>query len=761
MLRTARSVRVTGQVQGVGFRPFVHRLALRHQLGGWVRNTSGDVQIEVEGDEMEVERFLAELVAEAPPLARIEEVVVSAHEPDGQASFAILASLTDIDRRQAPPPDTAVCPACLAELTDPANRRYHYPFITCTDCGPRYTIIRAMPYDRERTSMTVFQQCPACLAEYHTPGDRRYHSESNSCPSCGPRLWFANDAGATADGDLIARSAALIEGGGILALKGLGGFQLVVDATCDYAVRRLRHRKHREAKPLAIMVADLEAARAIACIDDAEAALLASAERPIVLAAIQPGTRLSTEVAPGLTHVGLMLPTTPIHHLLLAALSRPVVMTSGNASEEPIAIRNAEAIARLGDIADGFLLHDRDVLARYDDSVVRMVDSRPIVIRRARGYAPAPLDLPIPSPVPLLAVGPHLKHTFTLVAGRRAFVSQHIGDLENLETLEHFRATLADYQRLFALEPAAVAHDLHPDYLSTRVALDLGLPAVAVQHHHAHVAAVLAEHGRTDPAIGVAYDGTGYGADGLTWGAELLRADLLSYQRLGHLRYVPLPGGDLAARMPWRVALGYGALFGFDNAWPWVYRDVPPAELALARQQVQLGLNAPRASSMGRLFDAAAAILGVRSVASFEGQAAMELECLAGRRPASEIICPVAESADGWVIDPVPLLATLAWQRERGVDPADSAADFHASIAWVTEQLVRRAADGTGLRTVVLGGGTFQNARLLASLRARLEAAGLEVLTPRRLGPADGAISYGQAAVAAARLAAGGPTTAP
>ncbi len=755
MLRAARLVRVTGQVQGVGFRPFVHRLALRHQLGGWVRNTSGDVQIEVEGDEVEVERFLAELVAEAPPLARIEEVVVSAHEPGGTASFAILASLTEIDRRQAPPPDTAICPACLAELTDPANRRFRYPFITCTDCGPRYTVIRAMPYDRERTSMAVFEQCPACLAEYHTPGDRRHHSESNSCPRCGPRLWFANDAGATTDGDLIGRAAALVEGGGILALKGLGGFQLAVDATSDDAVRRLRHRKRRDAKPLAVMVPDLAAAATIADLSAAELALLTSAERPIVLAALRPGAPLSCEVAPGLRQVGVMLPTTPLHHLLLTALGRPAVMTSGNATEEPIAIRNREAIERLGTIADGFLLHDREVLARYDDSVVRVVDQRPVVIRRARGYAPAPLDLPVASPVPLVAVGPHLKNTFTLVSGRRAFVSQHIGDLENLETLEHFRATLADYQRLFSLEPGAVAHDLHPEYLSTRAALDMGLPAVAVQHHHAHVAAVLAEHGRSDPVIGVAYDGTGYGADGLTWGAELLRADLISYQRLGHFRYVPLPGGDRAARAPWRVALGYATLLGFDNAWPWAYQDVAPAELALARQQVRQGLNSPRASSMGRLFDAAAAILGVRSVSSFEGQAAMELESLAGRRPASEIICPIVESTDGWVIDPVPLLATLAWQRERGVDPADSAADFHASIAWNTEQLVRRAVDAIGLRTVALGGGSFQNARLLGSLRSRLEAAGLEVLTPRRLGPADGAISYGQAAVAAARLATG------
>ncbi|MGE0442450.1 MAG: carbamoyltransferase HypF [Gemmatimonadales bacterium] len=751
----ARLVHVTGQVQGVGFRPFVHRLASRHHLSGWVRNTSGNVEIEVEGEEPELRLFLEELVIEAPPLARIEHIDVAECPPDGVAAFSILRSLEEEAERQAPTPDAAICPACEAELFDPANRRYHYPFITCTDCGPRYTVIRTMPYDRERTSMGVFEQCARCRTEYHEPGDRRFHSQTNACPICGPRLWFSGPDGTTTRGDLIGRAAGLLQGGGVLALRGLGGFHLAVDATNEAAVRRLRARKHRDAKPFAVMVRTLEEARQLASFDEGEAALLTTMERPVVLVKRRPDARLAPSVAPGLEGIGVMLASTALHHLLLDAVGVPLVMTSGNVTEEPIAIGNAEAVDRLGAVADGFLLHDREILARYDDSVARVVDGTTVFLRRARGYAPAPLSLPVPSPTPLLAVGPHLKNTFTLVDGARAFVSQHIGDLENLETLEHFRAALAEYRRLYRLEPGAIARDLHPDYLSTRVAEEFGLPTGAVQHHHAHVAAVLAEHGEMGPAIGVAFDGTGYGDDGHTWGSEFLLADLVGYRRLGHLRYAPLPGGDLAARSPWRAALGYISRTGHPTAWDSIFDGVNPDELALARKQVALGINAPLASSMGRLFDAAAAIIGSRLVSSYEGQAAMELEALAGARPASEIISSLVDTEDGWAIDPTPLLTTLRWSRERGAPAADLAADFHASIAWMTEQLVRRAADAHSVTTVVLSGGVFQNARLLHSVRHRLVDAGFRVLVPRRLPPNDGAISYGQAAVVAARLAAG------
>ena len=758
--REGAAVRVTGVVQGVGFRPFVHRLAARHRLDGWVLNAAGDVRMELEGEREALDRFLTDLDREAPPLARIERIDVERHPVTGLRGFTIDASRDEPDRRQPVSPDVAVCPACEAELLDPTDRRHAYPFITCTDCGPRFTVIEAMPYDRVRTSMAAFTQCPECLREYGTPGDRRHHSETNSCPACGPRLWFtaADGTGTAGYAESIAVGARLVDEGGILALRGVGGFQLAADATDERAVARLRERKRREAKPLAIMVATLGEARGIAEVTEQGAALLASPERPIVLLERRHPSALAAGVAPGLTQVGVMLPTTPLHHLLLQRLRRPLVMTSGNLSEEPIATGNEEAQTRLGGIADGFLLHDREIVARYDDSVVRPSPTGPIMIRRARGYAPLPLDLPVGSPLPLLAVGPHLKNTFTLVHGRRAFVSQHIGDLENLETLEHFQAALHRFRSLFRIAPEAVVHDLHPGYFSTRVAREAGLAVLPpVQHHHAHAAAVLAEHSRSDRVLALAYDGVGYGEDGTTWGAELLEADLLGFRRAAHLRPAPLPGGDLAARNPWRAALGYLALDPhLAPAFSLAFAGVPDVERYIAGQQVEREVNSPLASSMGRLFDAAAAVLGVRQRADYEGQAAMELEALAGRRVASEIRVGLARSEDGtWVMDPLHLLAVLGSRRQRGDDLGDLAADFHASVAWASAEVVRRAAESRGIATVVLGGGTFQNARLLTSLVGRLRGFGLEVLRPRLLSPNDGAISYGQAAVAAARLAAG------
>ncbi len=758
-VREGLAVRVTGVVQGVGFRPFVHRLAARHHLDGWVLNTSGEVQIALEGEPGALQEFLAALDTEAPPLAHIERIDVEQRGPTGLSGFAIAESVGQPGERQPVSPDVATCPACEAELRDPANRRHGYPFITCTDCGPRFTVIASMPYDRERTSMATFTQCDACRREYETPGDRRFHSETNSCPACGPRLWFAGREGislTSGSEEAIEAAVRLLRAGGILAVRGLGGFQLAVDATNEEAVRRLRTRKHRESKPLAVMVRSLEGASALGAVGPGEAALLAAPERAIVLLETAEGSALAPSVAPGLAWVGVMLPTTPLHHLLSCGAGRPLVMTSGNLSEEPIAIGNEEALARLAGVADGFLLHDREIVARYDDSVVRPTDVGPVFLRRARGYAPLPLALPVPCPRPVLAVGPHLKNTFTLAHGERAWVSQHIGDLENLETLAHFRAALDRFQTLFSVTPEAVVHDLHPGYFSTRVAREMGLPVLPpVQHHHAHAAAVLAEHGRTDEALALAFDGVGYGTDQTVWGGEVLRADLTGFTRVGHLRAAPLPGGDLAARQPWRAALGYLSLDRhLEPAFALAFAGVPDTERTLGELQVERGLNAPWASSMGRLFDAAAAVLGVRHHADFEGQAAMELESLAGRRVASEIRVGLERGEDGgWIIDPLHLLAVLGSRRQRGDDLADLAADFHASVAWASVEVVRRLAEETGLRTVVLGGGTFQNARLLGSMVRRLRGLGLEVLWPRRLGPNDGAISYGQAAVAAARLA--------
>ena len=750
--REAAQLSVQGVVQGVGFRPFVHRLALRYGLAGWVRNASGDVQIRVEGDAAAIADFVRALRAEAPPLARLDELHAEPCTPGGLAAFTILESRAEAGRRQPVSPDVAVCAACEAELFDPANRRYRYPFITCTDCGPRFTVIEAMPYDRERTSMRAFTQCPACLEEYRAPGARRYHSETNSCPACGPRVWLEPARGGS---DPIAAAAELLAGGKIVALRGLGGFHLAVDATNEEAVARLRARKLREAKPLAIMVRTLADASRLGTVGPEEEALLTSRERPIVLLNRGADAGVAPSVAPGLGSLGVMLAYTPLHHLLCDLVRRPLVMTSGNLSDEPIAIANDDAQRRLAGIADAFLLHDREIVARYDDSVLRVAGGRPVFLRRARGYAPLPLALPVASPRPLVAVGPHLKNTFTLVHGREAYVSQHIGDLENLETLEHWRAALSAYRRLFRLEPEVAVRDLHPGYLSTRLAGDLGLERIIpVQHHHAHVAAVLAEHGVTEPAVGVAFDGTGYGADGHVWGAEFLIADLAGYRRVGQLRYARLPGGDLAAREPWRAALGYLALEP-DAAGAFVHAFAPvPAETrAIATQQIARRLNAPLASSLGRLFDAAAAVLGVRTVNRYEGEAAMELEALAGRRGAQPFPFPAAEGPDGgWVLDPLPLLVALGEGRAAGVGMPELAARFHESVAAATDVLAARLAAQAGLRTVALGGGCFQNARLLVSLVSRLEARGLRVLVPRRLGPNDGAVSYGQAAVAAALL---------
>ncbi len=746
---------VLGVVQGVGFRPFVHRLALRCRLAGWVRNASGDVQIHVEGTRESIDAFVRALTTEAPPLARIDDLRAEISAPSNLTTFTILESLSEDGRRQPISPDVALCAACAAELFDPANRRYRYPFITCTDCGPRFTVIEAMPYDRERTSMRAFTQCDTCRREYETPGDRRYHSETNSCPRCGPRLWLESSSG-TVHGELALQAAArLLLTGQTVALRGLGGFHLAVDATDEQAVARLRARKARESKPFAVMVRTLEEARALAGVSDAEAALLLSRERPIVLLRKRPGGRLARWVAPGLDTVGAMLAYTPVHHLLCDLVRRPLVMTSGNRSEEPIAIGNADAQARLCGIADAFLLHDREIVARYDDSVLRVAGADVVFLRRARGYAPLPLKLPLATPRALVAVGPHLKNTFTLAHGSDAYVSQHIGDLENLETLAHWRAAFDAYRRLFRLEPEVAVRDLHPGYMSTRIAGDLGLERIIpVQHHHAHVAAVMAEHGVTQRVIGIAFDGTGYGDDGNVWGAEFFECDLASYRRAGQLRYARMPGGDLAAREPWRAALGYlvldpDAVHAFTRMLDAVHINVRNVAL----QQIARRLNAPLASSMGRLFDAAGAVLGVSLANQYEGQTAMLLESLAGRRRAQPLPFPMRAAPDGtWVLDPLPLLVAIGEQRAGGVGLPELAARFHESIAAGADQLAARLAADARLGTVVLGGGCFQNARLLVSLRARLEARGLRVLVPRHLSPNDGAVSYGQAAVAAALL---------
>ncbi|MEJ2482983.1 MAG: carbamoyltransferase HypF, partial [Gemmatimonadota bacterium] len=553
-----RRFHVTGVVQGVGFRPFIHRLALRHGLAGSVRNESGEVFIEVEGPRESIDRFGDSIRLEAPPLAQIDSCDPERIRVAGRSGFEVLDSRTTPNGRLPVSPDVALCDFCRAELLDPADRRFGYPFITCTDCGPRYTVIESMPYDRERTSMRSFPQCAACRSEYEDPSDRRFHSETNSCHDCGPtvRLLRAGEGAEFRVGGerrpstaAISSAAGLIREGRIVALRGLGGFHLAVDARSEPAVARLRERKGRWGKPLAVMVSDLASARRIAALGCDEEALLLSRERPIVLGRARSDSGLAPSISPGLDTVGLMLAYTPLHLLLLREAGEPLVMTSGNATDLPIATGNAEALESLSEIADAFLVHDREIVSRYDDSVIRVIGGAPSFLRRARGYAPLPIPLPTAAADPILAVGPHLKNTFALAAGDRAFVSQHIGDLENLETLDHFRASLRRFRELFRIEPRVLACDAHPGYLSTRVAEELAaefsgpgsgpLPIVRVQHHHAHVAAVAAEHGVTETIIGVAYDGTGYGLDDRSWGAEILVADLKQFRRAACLRYAP------------------------------------------------------------------------------------------------------------------------------------------------------------------------------------------------------------------------------
>ena len=750
-------LRVTGVVQGVGFRPFVHRLAVRHALRGWVRNQAADVLIAVEGEAGALSAFITDLCVEAPPLARIDAIDELPQTVSGLPVFHIAASSAPLATRQPVSPDVALCDDCAREFADPTNRRYHYPFITCTNCGPRHSVIEGMPYDRERTSMRAFTMCTECRHEYESIDDRRYHSETNSCSACGPSLRFLttrSELEHTAGEDAIRSAARVLSRGGIVAVRGLGGFHLACDATDERAVALLRQRKHRDGKPFAIMVATLDDARRLATISDREAEWLVSPERPIVVLAEREDSGIAPSVSSGLTTIGIMLAYTPLHLLVLEAVARPLVMTSGNLSHQPLEITLAEATRTLGPIADAFLTHDRDIVARIDDSVVRIAGDEPVQLRRARGFAPLPMRMPIATPEPLVAVGPHLKNTFALAAHDEVFLSQHIGDLETLETMQHWRATLAAFRDFYGIEPNVVVRDLHPEYLSTRLADDLGLAhVVCVQHHHAHIAAVAAEHGISTPVLGISFDGTGYGDDGRIWGAEWLVADLAGYRRAGHLRYAPLPGGDLAARTPWRSALGYLSLASHARAALSTLGELDSREHRLAMQQCERRINAPEASSMGRLFDAVAAILGVCTENQFEGEAAMRLESLAGHRSAEPFPFDAALDEQGvWVLDPIPLLLALAERRACGDDLEELAARFHESVAEGSASLAERIASDASIDTVALGGGCFQNARLLVSMRQRLSDRGLRVLCACRLPPNDGAISFGQAAVGAASL---------
>jgi hydrogenase maturation protein HypF len=754
--------RIEGTVQGVGFRPYVYHLADELGVAGHVLNDSRGVVVEVEAPSETVERFLARLAVEAPPLAAVERVTTERLEELGEQGFSIRESPVGGEPRAAVTPDSATCADCLAELFDPADRRFRYPFTNCTNCGPRFTIVRGVPYDRPNTTMSAFEMCSRCRAEYRDPADRRFHAQPNACPDCGPQVRLAY-AGGSAVADPGARDAleatarALLDGA-IVALKGIGGFHLACRADDAAAVADLRTRKHREDKPFALMAPDLAAASALVELAPPEEDLLLDGARPILLARRRPSGRVAASVAPGSAELGVMLPYSPLHHVLLADAGTTLVMTSGNVSDEPIAYRDEDACERLADIADLFLLHDRPIETRTDDSVVRLVRGRRQFLRRSRGHVPNATPLPVDCGRHLLACGAEQKNTFALAKAGAAWIGHHVGDLGNYETLRSFTTGIDHFQHLFAVEPEVVAHDLHPEYLSTKYARDLeGVGLIPVQHHHAHLGACLAEHGRTGPAVGAIFDGTGYGDDGTVWGGELLFGGLERVERVGFLFPVRMPGGEAAVRQPWRMAC----------AWLAAAVDEPPRLPATLRGTVgssawtkvaelaHSGVASPLTTSAGRLFDAVAALCGVQAEVNYEGQAAVELEAAMDLAEGGAYPLPSGGDDGGpLVLDARHTVRAVVDDLERGVDVATIAARFHNGLAAATAGACATAAGRCGTDTIVLSGGVFQNRRLLAGTAALLRDAGLEVLTPERLPPNDGGIAYGQLAVAAARLAA-------
>ena len=759
----ARRIRITveGTVQGVGFRPFVYRLAQASALGGFVRNDPRGVTIEAQGVPTAIESFVEALTAQAPPHSHVARLTVTTivARPDTRG-FAVDGSVPGTATAPTIPPDLATCDDCLRELLDPSNGRYRYPFINCTACGPRFTIVRRLPYDRATTTMAQFTMCDACAAEYADPGDRRFHAEPNACPVCGPRaaLRNARDAEVETNGlDAVAAAVRALNDGAIVAVKGLGGYHLACRADQADIVARLRARKHRDDKPFALMPRTLDEARALVWLGNDEAQLLTSDARPIVLAPTRHPAQIAPNVAPGRRELGVMLPYTPLHHLLVADVDAPLVMTSGNRSDEPIAYRDDDAMTRLADIADLFLTHDRPIETRCEDSVVRAVTvagrRQPLFIRRSRGYVPSVLPLLSEPRAPVLAVGAQLKNTVCLAWQHGATIGPHVGDLGDAAAFSAFAAGIEHLGTLTGIDPEIVAHDLHPDYASTQYALDRReLTAIGVQHHHAHVAAVLAEHGERGPALGVVFDGTGFGVDGTIWGGELLLATDAEFVRVGHLLPVALPGSEAAVREPWRMACAWLTAS---------HEDEPPLCLAL-RGRVDAGRwkavsrlaksgRSPITTSVGRLLDACAAICGVRAEVSHEAQAAIELEALACSATADPYPVVIRDVDGQIVMDLRPLVLAAERDAIAGRRPAEIAAAVHGGLIHAAYEAAGRAARRADVRTIVLSGGVFQNVLLLEGLSAALADDGYRVLAPAQLPPNDGGVSYGQAVVAAAR----------
>lgn len=757
-----RAIAVRGTVQGVGFRPFVYGLACRLQLGGFVRNDSSCVSIEIEGDASQVDQFMAELTSRPPPLARIEHVGWEPREPIGDRQFRIEHSMAGLAGSVSVSPDVATCAACLRELFDLTDRRYRYPFLNCTNCGPRLTIIRGAPYDRERTTMAGFPMCFACRAEYDDPLNRRFHAQPTACPDCGPHLSAADAAGnpVTTD-DPLRWFVAALRDGNIGAMKGLGGYHMVCDARNASAVVELRRRKRRDDKPFAVMVRDLAAAEALCDVTAAERDLLLSPRRPIVLLQQRPGLDRDLQgVAPGRSTLGVMLPYTPLHHLLLdEAGDTLLVMTSGNRSDEPIAYREPDVFDQLRGIADLFLTSDRPIHVRCDDSVTRVIGTAESPIRRSRGSAPQSIPLPIECPVPILATGGQLKCTFALGDGRRAIPSHHMGDLDHFEAYRAFERDIALYEQLLAIRPRYIAHDLHPDYASTRYALARaareGILSIAVQHHHAHVASCMAEHGLTGPAIGISFDGSGFGPDGTIWGGEILVADLRDFRRAAHLRCVRMPGGEQAVREPWRMAVAHLDDAGVSCAA--LEQRRRQGELQTIRRMLERRLNSPVTSSAGRLFDAIAALVGIRDVVTSEGQAAIELEALAsttdpnGSYPFD--ITPGLQQTAPFAIDTRPILHGVVTDVAAGAHPATIARRFHDTMVEVVVTACTRIRQASGITDAVLSGGVFMNSLLTEEVVKKLGGAGFCTFRHRLVPTNDGGLSLGQLAVAACTAA--------
>jgi len=747
---------VSGVVQGVGFRPFIYRLAQARGLSGYVLNDPSGVEIEVEGPLEKVSDFLPSVVSEKPPQARVDTLSAQFVDAAGESEFVIKESEAASERTVLISPEIATCDDCLRELRDFSDRRYRYPFINCTNCGPRYTIIGDIPYDRRNTTMEVFEMCPECLAEYENPAERRFHAEPNACWTCGPRVVIRDASGSSVEcEDPIEAAIGHLKQGKIVAVKGLGGFHLAVDAGDDGAVSLLRERKQREEKPLAVMARDIDSVREFAVVGPREEAVLTGPARPIVLLKKRPDCPIAESVAPGNRNLGVMLPYTPVHHLLLEGGFTALVMTSGNISEEPIVIDMDDALARLGGIADYYLDHNRDILSRCDDSVVRVTGGETTFLRRSRGYVPLPLDLGTDTPC-ILACGAHLKNTVALTRGSRVFLSQHIGDLENLAAYDFFKTSIDRLTNIVDVEPAVAAYDLHPDYLSTRYALDLPLKTkVGVQHHHAHIASCLGEAGIEGPVIGLALDGTGYGPDGTIWGCEALVAARARYERAGHLETVGMPGGEKAVREPWRMALSH-----IHSSYTGGPVDVDLAsllgrskkEIDIVTGMLERGLNCPLTSSCGRLFDAVSAMCGIRDRVSYEGQAAIELE-MAVRADVDEAYrVEIREEEGSLIIAPGAMIREVVQDLLSGKETGVIAARFHNWLASALAETAVLLKTKHGIDIVALSGGCFQNEVLLKRTQSLLKEQGFKVIVNRRVPTNDGGISYGQVVVASAVL---------